>query len=135
MVQQLPRRKFTVEEFERMGEAGILDEDDRVELIDGEILAMNPVGPAHIHCVNRLTRLLVVAAGDRGMVQVQSPLRIGERQEFQPDLALLRPLPTGEAERVPEADDVLLVVEVTDITMGRDRGVKLPRYAGVGIQE
>ena len=135
MALQLQHWKFTVEQFEQMGAAGILDEDDRVELVDGEIVEMSPIGAPHLHCVNRLTRLLVLAAGDRAVVQVQNPVRIGEYQEFLPDLSLLRPLPPDTPEDVPAAPDVLLVIEVADTTMRHDRGVKLPRYARAGVPE
>ncbi len=135
MALQLEHRKLTVEQFEQMFMSGILDEEERLELIDGEIVQMSPIGGPHIWCVTRLTRLLVFAAGDRAVVQVQSSVRIGEHQEFVPDLVLLRPPTPGDPEEVPAAPEVLLVVEVADTSMRRDRGVKLPRYARAGVPE
>ena len=87
----LERYRFTVDEYHRMGEAGIFHEDDRVELIDGEIVMMTPIGLQHASCVNRLTALLVRAVGDEAIVQVQNPIGVDPRSEPQPDLSLLRP--------------------------------------------
>ncbi len=126
---------FTVEEYHAIGEAGILCEDSRVELIDGIITAMSPVGAAHIGCVNRLTRLFVqleLESGGAFTVSVQNPVRLGPHQEPEPDVALLRPMGTV---RVPEAADALLLVEVADSTLATDRAVKVPRYAAAGIPE
>jgi Uma2 family endonuclease len=86
-----PRRLLTVDEYHRMGEAGILTEDDRVELIEGELVAMAPIGSEHVAATNALTRLLVLAVGDRGIISVQNPVRLTRRSEPQPDLAVLKP--------------------------------------------
>ena len=80
-----PRRLLTVDEYHRMGEAGILTDDDRVELIEGELVAMAPIGSEHVAATNALTRLLVLAVGDRGIVSVQNPVRLTRRSEPQPD--------------------------------------------------
>jgi hypothetical protein len=93
MAVPLLRRCFTVDEYHRMALAGILTEDDRVELIEGEIVEMTPIGSRHAACVNRLTQLCSGRSGGRAIVSVQNPLRLGERSEPQPDLALLRPTP------------------------------------------
>ncbi|MEM1043691.1 MAG: Uma2 family endonuclease [Bacteroidota bacterium] len=126
---------FTVDEYHAMAEAGVLGEDSRVELIDGIITAMSPVGAAHIACVNRLndlfTRLRFELEG-AFVVSVQNPVRLGPKQEPEPDLALLRPF--AEV-RMPEAADALLVVEVADTTLATDRAVKAPRYAAAGVPE
>ncbi|HEX9989073.1 MAG TPA: Uma2 family endonuclease [Chloroflexia bacterium] len=135
MAMRLPRRHFTVDEYHKMGEAGILHEDDRVELIDGEIIEMSPVNHPHILCVDMLTKLLVIGVGDDAMVRVQSPIRLDDATEPQPDLALMRPyeyLATLEREG-PE--DVLLVIEVAESTIRADRNHKVPRYARAGIPE
>ncbi|SNB58133.1 Uma2 family endonuclease, partial [Thermoflexus hugenholtzii] len=87
---QVQRRLFTVEEYHRMAEAGILSEDDRVELIEGELVTMSPIGSRHAACVKRLVRLLDRAVGDRAIVGAQDPIRLGTRSEPQPDVALLR---------------------------------------------
>ncbi len=135
MALQLQRRLFTVAEYHRMAEAGILQEDDRVELIEGEIVAMNPIGSRHAAAVDRLTRLLTQAAGERAIVRVQSPVQLGERSEPQPDLALLKPRPDFYAGAHPGAEDVLLLVEVADASADYDRQVKLPLYARAGVPE
>lgn len=124
-------RRFTVAEYERMGEAGILSEDDRVELIAGEIIEMSPMGDPHVRAVNRAGRRLYQAAGDDLTVSIQNPIRLGERDEPQPDLAVVR----GAGRGIADAADVLLVIEVADTSREYDRGTKLPRYAAAGIPE
>ncbi len=131
--QEITRRRFTVHEYHRMGEAGILHEDDRVELIEGEIVEMAAIGTRHFSCVNGLTRLLVRGVGDAAIVSVQNPVRLDERTEPQPDLAVLRVRDYRESLPMPE--DVLLLIEVSDTMLRYDRGVKLPLYARVGIRE
>ena len=131
--QQLTRWRFTVHDYHRMGEAGILHEDDRVELIDGELVEMTAIGTRHFSCVNRLNRLLVMNVGDEAIVSVQNPVRLNEYNEPQPDLAVIRPRDYRES--LPEPDDVLLLIEVSDTTLAYDRGVKLPLYVRAGIRE
>ena len=130
---EVKRRRFTVHDYHRMGEAGILHEDDRVELIEGEIVEMAAIGTRHFSCVNRLNRLLVMSVGDEAVVSVQNPARLNEHTEPQPDLAVIRPRDYRES--LPEPDDVLLLIEVSDATLAYDRGVKLPLYARAGIRE
>jgi Uma2 family endonuclease len=127
------RHRFTVADYQRLGEAGILTEDDRVELIAGEIIAMTPIGPKHLWCLNRLTYAAVRAVGDRASVSVQNPIRLADDGEPQPDLAVLR-RQDGQ-DTVPTGADVLLVIEVADTSLAYDRGVKLPLYAAAGIPE
>ena len=125
---------FTVEEYHKMGESGIFGEDDRVELVEGEVVEMTPIGGRHLWVVNRLTDVL---ADFREMgpfvISVQNPVVLGEYEEYQPDLALLRRDAPGG--KVPRAEDVLLVVEVADTSLQYDREEKLPRYARAGIPE
>jgi Uma2 family endonuclease len=130
---ELRRRRFTVHEYHRMAEAGIFGEDERVELIEGEVVEMNPIGSRHAMCVIRLTRLLVPLAGEDAFVSPQNPVRLGEYEEPQPDLALLRARDYEDS--LPGPEDVLLLIEVSDTTLRRDREVKLPRYARAGIPE
>ncbi len=130
--QEIVRRRFTVHDYHRMGEAGILHEDDRVELIDGEVVKMAPIGWQHAWCVNALNMLLARLAQSRYVVSVQNPLVISEHGEPQPDLVLLRDLPPG---RLPAPEDVALIVEVSDTTLTYDKNIKLPRYAEAGIAE
>jgi len=131
---EVQRHRFTVEEYHRMGETGLLGEDDRVELIDGEVVQMSPIGARHFACVVNLTHMLMAACGDRCFVSVQNPVVLSERSETQPDLSLLRKRP-DPAGRLPEPEDVALVVEVSDTTLAYDRDTKLPRYAVAGIPE
>jgi Uma2 family endonuclease len=130
---EVTRRRFTVHDYHRMGEAGILHEDDRVELIEGEIVEMAAIGTRHFTCVNGLTRLLVRGVGDAAIVSVQNPVRLDEHTEPQPDLAVLQTRDYRESLPLPE--DVLLLIEVSDTTLSYDRGVKLPLYARTGISE
>src|SRR5438093_4349936 len=117
------RARLTVEQFHKIGEAGILPPEARVELINGEMLEMAPIGARHLQAVNRLTRLLVRSVGDTAIVSVQNPIVLAEDSEPQPDLALLRSESEG-AVRLPSANDVLLLIEVADTTMQYDRTVK-----------
>lgn len=134
-VVQLLTRRFTADEFHRMGEAGILGEDDRVELIDGQIVPMSPIGYRHAGAIIRLTRALSRDLHDRALVSVQNPVRLGEHEEPQPDLVVLRPRPDDYTTRLPEPADVLLLVEVADSSLEHDRDLKAPLYARAGIPE
>jgi Uma2 family endonuclease len=132
---QIARRHFTVEDFYRMLEAGILTEDDRVELIDGEIVEMSPIGSRHASCVMRLTTLLTEQLGRAVVVSLQNPLRLSTKTEPLPDVVVLKPRADFYAESHPGPGDVLLVVEVSDTTLAYDRQVKLPLYARAGVPE
>ena len=131
---ELPRHLWTVEEYHRMGEVGLLDADTRVELIEGEIVEMAPIGDAHAATSNRLNRLLVLAVGERGIVAVGNPVRLSQRSEPQPDFSVLRPRADYQT-KGPRPEDVMLAVEVCDTTLRRDRRVKLALYARAGIPE
>jgi len=131
----VPRRLFTLEEYHRMGEAGILGEDERVELIEGEIVQMAPIGPRHVGCVINATRLFITRLGDRALVSPQNPVVIPPRSEPQPDLLLLRPRAVSYSRELPNSQDVLLAVEVADRTVSFDRLVKARLYARAGIAE
>jgi Uma2 family endonuclease len=128
------RYRFTVEEYHRMIDAGIFHEDDHVELLDGEIFVMTPIGRLHTSVVDRLTRFLVSRLGDRAIVRVQGPVPAGPRSEPEPDIALLRDVQDFYATTTLEPDSVLLVVEVADTSLGYDRA-KLRIYAAAGIVE
>ena len=127
------RRRFTVEEYHKMAEAGILHEDDRVELIEGDVVEMTHIDSRHMRCVNELNWLLSRGLGDEVRVRIQNPLRLGERLEPQPDLAVIRA--RDYAGSLPGPEDVLLLIEVSDTTLRYDREVKLPLYARAGIPE
>jgi len=128
------RYKLSIEDYHKLGTAGILHEDSRVELIEGDLIEMSPIGIAHMRCVNRLTRLLIHAVGDAAIVSVQNPVTLPPRSEPQPDFALLKP-GADSADHVPHPADVLLIVEVADTTLNYDRRTKLPLYARSGIVE
>lgn len=130
----IQRYRFDVDAFARMGEAGIFAEDDRVELIDGEVREMNPIGPSHAWVVDRLAELLVTRLAGAAHVRVQNPIRLGPRTEPQPDLSVAR-RQRAYARRHPDAGDVLLVIEVADSSLSCDRAEKAPRYARAGIPE
>jgi Uma2 family endonuclease len=132
---QSARRLFTTDEYHRMAETGILSEDDRVELLDGEIVRMSPIGSRHAACVDRLAELFTRRLPSRAIVRIQSPILLGRRSEPQPDLALLKRRADYYAERHPQSADVLLVIEVVDSSREVDRGRKLPLYARSGIPE
>ncbi|MEK7702599.1 MAG: Uma2 family endonuclease [Nitrospirota bacterium] len=132
---QLEKRAFTSDEYHRMGEAGILSEDDRVELIEGEIIQMSPIGKHHASCVNRLNRILNMELGALAIISVQNPIRIGNFSEPQPDIVLLKPRTDFYAEQAPTAEDVLLLIEVADTSIEYDRTVKIPLYAAANISE
>jgi Uma2 family endonuclease len=135
MAVQLARRLFTVEEFHRMGKAGVFSEDDRVELLDREIVQMTPIGSRHAACVKRLIRLLDREVGDRTIVAAQDPIQLGEHSEPRPDLALLKPCPDFYAHAHPGPADVLLLIEVAETSADTDREAKLPLYARSGVFE
>jgi Uma2 family endonuclease len=126
--------RFTVEEYHKLGEVGIFDEDDRVELLDGEIILMSPVGYRHAKAVRRLNNGLVPHSRRRFQVDVQNPVIVSDDSEPQPDLLLLDPA-VDAYEGLPEARHVYLVIEVADATLRYDRGRKLKAYARAGIRE
>ena len=127
--------RFTIDQYQRMGETGILHEDDPVELIDGVIVQMCPIGLKHIASVDRCTRQFTQRIGDRAIVRVQSPFRLLPRSEPEPDILILRDRPDFYAGVAAGPEDILLVVEVADSSLDYDRRVKLPRYAAGGIPE
>jgi Uma2 family endonuclease len=131
----LRRHRITADEYHRLGDAGVLAADARVELIDGEVIDMAPIGSRHWSVVNRLHRLLERAVGDRAVVSSQSSLRLGSHSEPQPDLALFKPRDDFYAGALPTADDALLLVEVSDSTARYDIEVKLPLYARHRVPE
>ena len=118
-----------------MAQAGVLKEDDRVELIEGEIVEMAPIGSRHAACVNRLTRIFSQQLGQRALLAVQNPINLGERSEPQPDMALLRPTGDCYATAHPGPEDIFLLIEVADTSVDYDREVKVSLYARSGVTE
>ena len=129
------RHRFSVEDFHRIGDAGILAPDARVELVEGQVVDMTPIGTVHATIVSDLTRRLVLAAGSRALVWCQNPIVLDEHSEVQPDVALLQPRREAYLLRHPRPADVLLVVEVADTSLRYDQQVKVPMYARCGIPE
>ncbi len=132
---QIARRYFTVEEYHRMGEAGIFSEDDRVELIEGEILQMSPIGSRHVACVNRVHEELSSRLHGRAIVSGQNPVVLNDFSEPEPDIAVLRRRDDFYAQALPTATDVLLIIEIADSSVAFDHDIKLPAYARSGIPE
>lgn len=131
-----PPRLFTVSEYHRMAEAGIFTEDDRVELIQGEIVAMSPIGSRHAACVKKLAGLVrELLSGKSVIVGIQDPVCLSDDSEPQPDLSLLRARADFYAAAHPTPEDVLLLIEISDASVMYDRNVKLPLYARSGIRE
>lgn len=129
------RRLFTVGDYYRMAEIGILSADDRVELIAGEVVEMSPIGSRHAACVNRLLHRLAAALGAQAILSVQNPVRLDDFSEPEPDVAVLRPREDFYAAAHPGPKDVFWLVEVSDSSLVFDRRVKLPLYAAHGIPE
>jgi Uma2 family endonuclease len=135
MTVQIQRWQFTVQDFARMVEAGILAEGDRVELIDGEVRQMNPIGSLHAATVNRLNNLLTSRLGERAIVSVQNPVILNDFTEPQPDIVVLQPRDDFYKEVLPGPEDIMLIIEVADSTLEYDRDEKIPRYARMRIPE
>ena len=134
-VRLAPPHRFTREDYHAIAKAGILGEDDRVELIAGEIITQMPIGTAHAGAVKRLNQILGGLSRGRCVVSVQDPIALDLINEPQPDLALLRPRPDYYADAHPGPDDVLLIIEVADTSLAFDREEKIPLYAAAGIRE
>lgn len=135
LMESWPRRhRITVDEYYRMAEVGLLAPDARVELIEGEIIDMAPIGSEH-GGVDLLNRLLTRAVGDRAIVRVQGAIRLSPVTEPEPDVALLKPRADFYRHEHPTGDDVLLVIEVSDSTLRYDRDIKVPLYARHGVPE
>jgi Uma2 family endonuclease len=135
MVVAPEKRRFTADEFLRMAEVGILCEDDRLELIDGEIVEMSAIGQPHVAGVSCATRALVMAVGDSAIVQPQGAVRLDLYYEPEPDLTLLKPRADFYRSRRPGPADVLLLIELADSSLEYDRDMKAPIYAKAGIPE
>ena len=135
MEAQVLRRVFSVEEFHRMADAGVFVEDDRLELLDGEIVRMTPIGSRHAGCVDRLSESLWQRLSGEAIVRVQNPVLLSRQTELYPDIALLKRRPDFYSQSLPQPGDVLLVVEVAETTGDYDRRIKVPRYARAGVPE
>ena len=135
MSAQLERWHFNVDQYYRLAEVGVLQPDDRVELIEGEIIRMPPIGSPHAARVKRISYVLRSVFERRAIVSVQDPVRLDDFSEPVPDVAILKPREDFYAAHHPTPEDVLLIVEVSDSTILTDRNVKVPLYARNGIPE
>jgi Uma2 family endonuclease len=131
----LKRHRITADEYQRLGEVGVLGPDARVELIDGEVIDMPAMGSRHFAMVSRLDRLLQAAVGDRAVVAVQCSMRLSDYSEPQPDLGQYRPRADFYAGALPRPADTLLLIEAAASTARYDREIKLPLYARAGVRE
>jgi Uma2 family endonuclease len=129
------QHRFSVKDYYRMVETGVLPPDARVELLEGRIIDMSPIGPLHGGVTNHLVEIFAAASRGRWRTSVQNPLHLGEHSEPQPDVMLLKPDPDYYRKRHPVAADVFLLVEVSDTTLELDREQKLPSYGRAGIPE
>lgn len=135
MATEITKRLFTVQDYMRMADADIFTEDDRVELIYGEILAMSPIGPPHAAAVDRANRAMVSAAGNRAIVRIQSSVVLDKYSAPHPDIVLMRPREDFYASKHPGPSDIFLIVEVAESSLKYDRTIKARLYAETGIQE
>ena len=127
------RHKLSVEDYHKLGDAGVLTEDSRVELVDGELIDMAPIGSLHASVVSTLSMFFARHVGDRAIVSTQNPVILPPDSEPQPDIALLKPSADRYRNALPTASDVLLIIEVADTTLDYDRTIKLPRYAAAKL--
>src|SRR5262249_28356570 len=135
MAWQPALKLFTVSDYHQMIEAGVLKEDDRVELLNGEIIEMTPIGPRHASHVDRLVNILPAKLKGTAILRVQSPILLSDYSEPQPDLTLLKPRADFYADGHPTPADIFAVIEVSDSTVENDRRAKIPNYALAGILE
>jgi len=134
-VVQINRHRFTVADYERMGQFGIFSEDERVELVCGEVIEMPPIGERHAACVDFLTQLIILRLRRSAIVRVQSSVRLDEYSQPQPDVTVLKHRDDFYRHKQPGPEDILLVIEVSDATLKYDQKVKVPLYARAGIPE
>lgn len=126
-------RRFTVDEYRRMGEVGVFEPHERIELLEGEILKMSPKGKKHVVSTSRAVKVFIKLLGEQVIVRVQDPIKLGEQSEPEPDLTLLAPDAQEYLERDPAPPEILYVLEISDTTLAKDRGVKARLYAEAGI--
>jgi Uma2 family endonuclease len=129
------QHRFSVEDYYRMAETGVLRPGKRMELLDGKIIDMSPIGPFHGGVTDYLNELFVAASQGRWRTRVQNSLRLDDHSEPQPDLVLAKPAPDFYRKRHPQAGDVFLLVEVSDTTLAADQAEKLPAYGRAGVPE
>jgi Uma2 family endonuclease len=126
---------FSAEDYHRLGQTGLFQEDDPIELLNGEIIIMSPIGTPHASMVHRLITILGGRAGKEAIVTSQNPLSLDPFSEPEPDLMLLKPCEDFYASAHPSPADVLLLIEVSDPSLEYDQGPKLNAYAKGGVPE
>ncbi|HRW46869.1 MAG TPA: Uma2 family endonuclease [Caldilinea sp.] len=131
----IERYRLTSAIFHEMVDKGILNEDDRLELIEGELVTMSPIGPEHMGVANQIAQILIRQLEQRAIVSIQGPIALDEFSEPQPDLALLVQRDDFYKHSLPRPADVALVIEVADSSLAYDRTIKMPLYARAGIPE
>lgn len=127
--------RFNVEEYHRLIENNILHEDDRVELIEGRIIDITPIGSKHAACVSRLNEILSEKLQKRAIINIQNPICLTAYTEPEPDIAIIKRRPDFYAEQLPQPEDVLLIIEVSDSSLDYDCETKIPLYAKSNIPE
>lgn len=132
---QIPKRLFSTTEYHLMAEKGILSENDRVELIEGEIIKMPGIGSFHASRTNKLSALLNHMLGSQVIVSVQNPVHLNDYSEPQPDIAILKPKENFYEDAHPTPSDIFWLIEVADTSLDYDKKVKLPLYARSGVPE
>lgn len=135
MAVSLKRRLLTRFEYHRMAEVGILSDEDRVELLNGEIIQMSPIGSRHFACVNRINELFISSLAGKAIVSIQNPVSLADFSEPEPDLVVFKYSDNHYADQIPGPDKVMLIIEISDSTLQKDREVKIPLYAEAGIPE
>lgn len=131
----ITRKRFTTHEYEQIIAAGVIGEDDRLELLEGEIVEMSPIGPSHSSCVVRLTRLLYKLDESGVVIRVQDPIHLDEYSQPQPDISVVQQRDDLYASGHPEPEDILLLIEVAESSLSYDRDTKLALYARADIPE
>ena len=135
LAEEVQTRRFTADEFYRMAEAGVLGPDERVELIEGEIVEMSPIGDRHLLCVNQVNELFILAFAGHARVSIQNSVRLNIRNVPEPDLFLYKPRADHRQTTRPKAENCLLVLEVSDSSLRYDTKIKVPIYAKTGVPE
>lgn len=128
-------RRWSVQDYHRMVETGILQPDEHVELIEGQIFQMAPKGPVHSAVITRIGRILGAQLGERVLLRFQDPIHLSDDSEPEPDIAVVHPHPLDYEDHHPTPEEVYFLIEVADRTMKRDKDLKAPVYARSNIQE
>lgn len=131
----IQKHLFSISDYDRMAERGLFNEDSRIELIEGEFFDMAPIGSRHASIVSFLASALIKQLSDRAIVRIQDPVRLGDFSVPQPDLVAVEPKTDFYRTRHPEANEILLLIEVSDSTANYDLNTKIPLYAKYAIPE